>query len=199
MATKNVQGTVMFPAMTSAEWATKKTVVVPKGVPVFEFAEGNKVLMKVGDGVTTWENLTYVGGGSETATDDNAYKNYAYENNALKLYRTTDKSDTPDEINFPEERFLDQAKSAIVNPFSWSDEDYPGSTDPDLNGKPVLVFAVKGDTDTSYSFLDLHSFINTYDTALSETSENAVQNKVITEELAKKIGYDDELIIEVVI
>ena len=197
--TKIISGIVMFPAMTSAEWEAKKTAVIPKGVPCFEFAEDNKVLMKVGDGVTAWENLPYVGDGSESASDGSAYKNYDFTNNILKLYRTADKSDTPDEINFPEEQFLDLAKSTIVNPFTWSDEDYPSSDDPNLDGKPVLVLALKNDDGTKYSFLDMHAFISTYDDELSETSENAVKNKVITEELAKKIGVDDNIIINVVI
>ena len=197
--TKTVSGKVCFPALTTAQWEDKKTAVLPKGLPVFEFAEGSKILFKVGDGVTTWENLPYVGGGSESATDGSAYKAFGYVNNTLKLYRTADKSDDPDEINFPEEYFLDQAQSVIVNEFAWSDDDYPGSDDPNLDGKPVLVLAVKGDTGTSYSFLDLHAFISTYDDELSAESENAVKNKVITEALDNKIGYDDELIIEVVI
>lgn len=196
---KTITAKVLFPAKTTAEWDAIKTTVLPKGALGVELAANDKTLIKVGDGVTDWENLPYVGGGSSSGTVDDSYKNYGYENNTIKLYRTVDKSDTPDEINLPEEQFLDQAKTLIVNPFTWSATDYPGSTDPNLNGKPVMVLAVKGDAGDTYSFLDLHSFIGVYDDELSESSENAVQNKVVTAELEKKIGTDDEVIINVVI
>lgn len=242
---QTVNAKVLFPAKTTAEWEAIKTTVLSKGALGIELAASDKTLIKVGDGVTDWEHLPYAGGGSSSGTVDDSYKNYGYENNTIKLYRTIDKTDTPDEINLPEEQFLDQAKTTLANPFTWSATTYPGSEDPDLDGKPVMVLAVKGDTSTSYSFLDLQAFSNAYtggststtttdvsddgeitvdvkvstevgnklqahsgglfvgadtvDTELSETSENAVQNKVITAELAKKIGTDDEVIINVVI
>lgn len=77
--------------------------------------------------------------------------------NTLKVYKTADKSDTPLVIDLPEEYFLDQTKTTLAEEFTWSDTEYPGSSDPDLDGKPVMIFAVKGkeDNSVSYSFVSL--------------------------------------------
>lgn len=73
-------------------------------------------------------------------------------------------TDTPEfTINFPVEYFLDQAKTIFVNTFAWSEETYPNSTDPTLDGQPVLVLALKGDDNTvTYSFVSLLSLVNIY-------------------------------------
>lgn len=105
-----------------------------------------------------------------------AYKAYDFENNQIKLYRTEDKSDTPSVISLPEEMFLDQAKTKFVNPFAWSDNTYPGSENPELDGKPIMVLAVKGDTSVSYSFVSLESLMNVCtgeNTATANTSVSA--------------------------
>lgn len=74
---------------------------------------------------------------------------------------------TPDfTVDFPVEYFLDQAKTVLVQEFAWSAETYPGSTDPSLEGKPVLVLAVKGDDEAAtvtYSFLNMESLIDIYE------------------------------------
>lgn len=93
--------------------------------------------------------------------DKPAVKAFDFTDNKIKLYRTEDKSDTPDEISLPEERFLDQAKTTLVESFAWSDADYPGSDDPNLDGKPVMVLAVKGDTTVTYSFVNLEKLMST--------------------------------------
>ena len=48
-------------------------------------------------------------------------------------------------FDFPEKLFLDQAGTTVVENFAWSAATYPGSTNPNLDGKTVLVLAVKGD------------------------------------------------------
>ena len=58
---------------------------------------------------------------------------------------------------------LDQAKTAFVPKFAWSAETYPGSTDPKLEGKPVMVLAVKGsDGSVNYSFMGMAALVDTY-------------------------------------
>ena len=67
----------------------------------------------------------------------------------------------------PEEFFLDQAKTTFVDSFSFSSVTYPGATNPNLDGKPVLVLAVKnpdGSTVT-YSFLNMLHLVDTYTAA----------------------------------
>lgn len=110
--------------------------------------------------------------------DEPAYKARDFADNTLKLYRTEDKSDTPDTISFPEERFLDQTKTVLVESFAWSAAAYPGSPEPtpSLDGKPVMVLAVKGDTDITYSFVNLEKLIpNTV--KISAEAGNVIESK----------------------
>ena len=78
----------------------------------------------------------------------------------------------------PTEMFLDQTKTAFVPSFSFSSATYSGAADPNLNGKPVLVLAVKGidhnnnnAVTTTYSFLDVSSLVDTYSAAAGNTSK----------------------------
>lgn len=64
--------------------------------------------------------------------------------------------------------FLDQAGTTVVENFAWSAATYPGSTNPNLDGKTVLVLAVKGDATTptvKYSFVDLQKLVDVYTAA----------------------------------
>lgn len=72
----------------------------------------------------------------------------------------------------PKELFLDQTRTTFVQSFTFSQATYSGATDPNLDGKPVMVLAVKGvdNTDPSdttkqtvtYSFLDMSALVDTY-------------------------------------
>ncbi len=95
--------------------------------------------------------------------DAKAIKSGEFTNNTVKLYSTEDKSGTPVvSFDLPEEMFLDQSKTAFEEAFAWSSSKFPGSTNPNLEGKPVLILAVKGDTDVTYSFISLEKLIKTY-------------------------------------
>lgn len=123
----------------------------------------------------TLQILEYFKGKLDTVIsegDAKSFKAVDYTNNTLKFYKTEEKSDSPVEIALPEEMFLDQAKTAFVENFAWSEETYPGSTNPSLDGKPVMVLAVKGDTSTSYSFVNLERLVDVYTGA--ETTTNTV-------------------------
>ena len=81
----------------------------------------------------------------------------------------------------PKELFLDQAKTVFVPSFTFKDETYPGATNPSLDGKPVMVLAVKGVDNASpadttkqtitYSFLDMSTLVDTYKTKSGITSQ----------------------------
>lgn len=124
----------------------------------------------------TLELLSYFKGKMDTVIaegDAKAFKAVDYADNTLKFYKTEDKSDSPVEISLPEEMFLDQTKTVFVDNFAWSDATYPGSVDPSLDGKPVMVLAVKGDTTTTYSFVNLEKLVDVYtgeDTATVSTT-----------------------------
>ncbi len=68
----------------------------------------------------------------------------------------------------PKEAFLDTDKSGFEYNFTFSQSTYPGATDPNLNGKPVLIFALKGVDHTNnnvvsykYLFVDVAALADT--------------------------------------
>lgn len=98
-----------------------------------------------------------------------AFKSGKVEGNKVKLFTSPDKTGVAAfEFDFPVEMVLDQAKTAFVPQFTWSLETYPGSEDPGLNGKPVMVLAVKGsDGSVTYSFMGMASLVDTYKAKVS--------------------------------
>ena len=115
------------------------------------------------------------------AKDAASIKAAEYEDNTIKLYTTADKNGDPAvELNLPEEIFLDQAKTTFVAEFAWSDAAYPDSTDPELEGKPVLVLAVKGDKMVNYSFVSIEELVKTYTGDETDTAAVDVSDGVIT-------------------
>ena len=94
-----------------------------------------------------------------------AFHSGKVEGNTVSLYTSTDKSgDAAFTFDFPTEMFLDQTKTEFVGKFKWAEATYPGSTDPKLDGKPVMVLAVKGENPASvtYSFLNMAALVDTY-------------------------------------
>ena len=78
----------------------------------------------------------------------------------------------------PTEMFLDQAKTAFIPNFAFNGTTYAGASNPNLDGKPVLVLAVKGidhtnnnAETTTYSFLDVSTLVDTYTTASGDSSK----------------------------
>lgn len=81
--------------------------------------------------------------------------------------------------NLPEEQFLDLTKTEFVENFTWSNTTYPGSTNPNLDGKPVLVLALKDeDGNVAYSFVNLEDLIDVY----TGTSPINVSGNIINHE-----------------
>lgn len=93
-----------------------------------------------------------------------AFKSGEVTGNTVKLYTSEDKSGTPAfSFDFPAELFLDQAKTQFVPEFAFDADTYTDATDPDLDGKPVMVLAVKGEDDAvTYSFLSMAALVDTY-------------------------------------
>lgn len=93
-----------------------------------------------------------------------AFKSGEVVGNTVKLYTSEDKSGTPAfSFDFPAELFLDQTKTQFVSEFAFDADTYAGATDPNLEGKPVMVLAVKGESDAiTYSFLNMAALVDTY-------------------------------------
>ena len=81
----------------------------------------------------------------------------------VSFYATSDTTGTAlTTITLPSDLRLDQTKTTFVSSFTYSATTYPGATNPNLNGKPVLVLSVTDGTNTTYSFLNLEGLIKTY-------------------------------------
>ena len=99
-------------------------------------------------------------------------KGYLKKDNTHNFYNTsTPTEDTTPVFSFDtaSDYFLDQTKTMFVQEFTWSDTEYVGSTNPNLEGKPVFVLAVKGENSVSYSFVNLETLIDTYKTKNTTT------------------------------
>lgn len=98
--------------------------------------------------------------------DARNYGDAAIADGQLKFFAKAGDTTPLKTINLPEELFLDQTRTAFVANFSFSTGNYTGAPNPNLDGKPVLVFAIKSqDTSTAtytYSFLNLETLIDTY-------------------------------------
>ena len=149
-------------------------------------------------GIKTWvlsENSTLI-------------KSVVFKDNSILFYNKPNAiaDDVADfTVNLPAEYFLDQTKTVFVPNFAWSVETYPASTDPSLDGQPVLVLAVKGSDNTvTYSFISMLSLVNIYK-ASTDTSTvtltinddtntiSAVVNISADEGNALKVGTDGGL------
>lgn len=95
-----------------------------------------------------------------------AFQSAAIVNNQLLLYTSKDKSGTAAwTLDLPEELYLQQTGTEIVENFAFSAATYPGATDPNLNGKTVLILKVTGtksNPTVKYSFVDLAKVMKAY-------------------------------------
>ena len=104
---------------------------------------------------------------------DDSIKFVSVSANSISFFKSSDGSGTAAyTVDFPTEFLLDQTKTTFASSFAWSSTTYPGSTNPSLDGKPVLVLAVKGnDASVAYSFLNMASLIDTYTVATGNSAK----------------------------
>ena len=101
----------------------------------------------------------------------------------------------------PKEMFLDQAKTQFIQSFAWNASTYTGATNPNLDGKPVLVLAVKAvdhanndAVTTSFSFLDVSALVDTYK---AKTGNSTKILNIAGYEIEFKISADTNNAVEV--
>ena len=110
---------------------------------------------------------------------DGAIRSGNVSGNTVSLYTSADHTgDAAFSFEFPSELVLDQLKTTFVSNFTFSAATYPNATDPNLNGKSVLVIAVKdtaanGTVTTTYSFLSMDEL----GVKISEAANNALELK----------------------
>lgn len=94
------------------------------------------------------------------------FRSASVSGNTVSFFNSKDGTGTAAfTFDFPEEMFLSQTGTELVDNFTFSTATYPGATDPNLNGKPVLVLAVRGNAltpTTNYSFVSLERLIDVY-------------------------------------
>ncbi|MBR1603190.1 MAG: hypothetical protein IJ667_07110 [Synergistaceae bacterium] len=103
----------------------------------------------------------------------------AVSGNTINFYNEKALEDPAQEaafsVDFPSELFLDAAATQLVQNFAWSAASYPDTTDPNLDGKQVLVLGVKTQTGANatiaYSFVDLTSLIEIIEIASGDSEK----------------------------
>lgn len=127
----------------------------------------NKYLDLAGLGVYDGKIKDYI-----NEKDAASLKFLEFANNAIKFYTNNPKGADEEPafaVDLPAEYMLDQAKTVFVGNFAWDITTYPNSTNPNLDGEPVLVLAVKGGEDTTYSFLNMKQLVDIYTGADSKS------------------------------
>ena len=97
--------------------------------------------------------------------DGRKYGDASIANGKLNFYAKAGDVTALKSIDLPAELYLDQVRTTFVPNFAFASGGYTGATNPNLDGKPVLVFAVKDNAATpniTYSFINLETLIDTY-------------------------------------
>ena len=112
---------------------------------------------------------------------DKAIKSLTVTGRTISFFTSEDATGTAvATIDIPKDLFLDQAQTKFESNFAFTAAKYPGAVNPSLDGKQVLVLAVRGSTDpasgtaqdsVSYSFIDVSSLVDTYTTAAGVSSQ----------------------------
>ena len=115
----------------------------------------------------------------------NAFRYATVKDNSIEFYSEnpiTGESTPAVTVDLPTEMYLDQTKTTFVNDFAFSEETYPGATDPNMDGQPVIVLAVKGSDDSvTYSFMNMKTLIDVYtgaETSTMSVSVDPATNKI---------------------
>ena len=137
----------------------QNAVLQPLGVAPASPKIGQFYFDTVDNEIKIWDGSNWIASGESGTIDiemSDTSEN-AVQNKVIKSYIDSSIEE------LPETWFLDQTQTTYEASFSWSTEKYPGSTNPNLEGKPVLVLALKSeDGDLSYSFVNLEDVITTY-------------------------------------
>lgn len=113
-----------------------------------------------------------------------AIKNVAVNGNTVNFY-TESEVDSSTTVaftfDFPAEMVIDQAHTTFEPNFAFDSDTYVDATDPNLDGKPVLVLGVKttdaqNNITIAYSFLNLYNLVDLYSVKSGDSSKLLVIN-----------------------
>ena len=131
----------------------------------------------------------------------NAFRFASVKDNSIEFYSTNpvEEGTAPVvTVDLPTELYLDQTKTTFVTNFAFSDELYPGATNPNMDGEPVVVLAVKGSDDSvTYSFMNMKQLVDIYTGGTTTTATVSIDNttNVVTAEV-KVSGAEGNLLVE---
>ena len=129
--------------------------------------------------------------------DTKNIKSVEFVLNTLNFYTSADKSGEPiARLALPEEKFLDVSKTELVEDFLWSDEKYPNSEDPDLDGKTVLVLAVNMGSEVSFSFISLDYVITRLDGEDSDSAKVDIADNAIKIDVKISKAPDNKIVVK---
>ena len=112
-------------------------------------------------------------------TANAGFKKIIQDGNTIKFYTDSDATlvdAAADSFDFAAESFLDQARTTFSTSFTFSTATFgTDTTNPNLDGKPVLILAVKtkdaqNNETLNYSFLNVESLVDIYGIATDTTS-----------------------------
>ncbi len=194
MATKTLNVKVHFTSFTTAEWETNKTKVLPKGFLGIEFTEDDKTLLKVGDGVKTWEALPYTGAAIDEDSVTAALTNVVGAANGIAGLDESGKvpaEQLPSYVDDVIEGYFDTGSGKFYKEESKTTE---------ITGETGKIYVNITDGKCyrwgGTIFVEISSNVEiTIDDTLSETSTNAIQNKAVNAALATKIDTTDDLVL----
>lgn len=129
--------------------------------------------------------------------DEENIKSVEFVDDTFKFYVSEDKSgEAVAEITLPEEMFLDGSKTEFVSDFSWSITKYPKSTDPDLDGKAVLVLAVKSKRTVRYSFVSLDAVITRLTGGETESANVSITDDIVALSVKVSEQSDNRIVLK---
>lgn len=125
-------------------------------------------------------------------------KKVAVSGNTVNFYKNKDAvvgTDAADfSVDFPAEMVIDAAGTEFEPNFNFAEGSYGDATDPNLDGKPVLVLAVKttaanGTVTTAYSFLNLYDLVDIYTIKTGDSAKLlAINGKEIEVKISATAG-----------
>ena len=102
---------------------------------------------------------------------ENSIKKVSVDGSTIKFFTDSD-ADTATAVaactvNMPSEMVLDQTRTVFIPKFVFNSATYAGASNPNMDGKPVLVLGVKttdsqGNIVINYSFLNLYDLVDIY-------------------------------------
>ncbi len=127
--------------------------------------------------------VTHAGIDKAQSAADAGFKKGIVDGNTVNFYTDADATSTDTAVfsfDFAAESFLDQAGTTFTSSFTFSTATFgTGTTDPNLDGKPVLTLAVKtvdaqNNETINYSFLNVEDLVDIYTVATDTTSQRVL-------------------------